>query len=165
MLLGWLTKFLCREISPNLAKYLFCISRNNFFISRNFATFCIVKFCKISYSEILQNFAKYHEIFVTKLKFSQGKIHFWILVHFNTTKKITFMSKIHASISVFFWKGSNDPDPCQNFRIRNTSQTFKKCWLKLILYVLNSQNLHSKTISWNNLYKILQNVLVFEKCP
>jgi hypothetical protein len=71
-------------------------------------------FRKISYREILRNFAKYREIFVTKLKFSQGQIHFWILLYFNTTKKITFMSKIHKhlyeSISVFRerirWSGS-----------------------------------------------------------
>jgi hypothetical protein len=41
--------------------------------------------------------------------------------------------------------------------------TLKKCWLKLILYVLDLKNLHNKTISRNNLYKILRNVLVFEK--
>jgi hypothetical protein len=49
-------------------------------------------FLWISYREILQNFAKYHEIFVTKLEFSQGKIHFWIFLHYtNTTKKIYFV--------------------------------------------------------------------------
>jgi hypothetical protein len=48
-------------------------------------------------------------------------------------------------------------------RIRNTGKTFKKCWLKLILYVLNSKNLHNETISRNNLYEISRNVLVFEK--
>jgi hypothetical protein len=30
----------------------------------------------------------------------------------------------------------------------------KKCWLQLILYVLNSKNLHNETISRNNLYEI-----------
>jgi hypothetical protein len=52
------------SLSRNFAKYLFRISRNNFL------------FREISYREILRNFAKYREIFVTKLKFSQGKIHF-----------------------------------------------------------------------------------------
>jgi hypothetical protein len=59
------------SLSRNFAKYLFRISRNNFFISRNFAKFRIAK-----YYDISRNFAKYREIFVTKLKFSQGKIHF-----------------------------------------------------------------------------------------
>jgi hypothetical protein len=141
-------------------------------------------FREISYREILRNFAKYREIFVTKLKFSQGKIHFWILLHFNTTKKITFMSKIHKHlyVSISFFSGT---DPmirirAKIFRIRNTGKTFKKCWLKLILYVLNSKNLHNEiiseiiytkfremywylknlhneTISRNNLYKISRN--------
>jgi hypothetical protein len=58
------------SLSRNFAKYLFCISRNNFL---------------------------FREIFVMKLKFSQGKIHLWIFLHFNTTKKINFMSKVHKS--------------------------------------------------------------------
>jgi hypothetical protein len=41
--------------------------------------------------------------------------------------------------------------------------TFQKCWLKLILYVLDLKNLHNETISRNNLYEISRNVLVFEK--
>jgi hypothetical protein len=75
------------SLSRNFAKYLFRISRNNFLY--------FAKFREISYREILRNFAKYREIFVTKLKFSLGKMHFWIFLHFNTTKKITFMSKVH----------------------------------------------------------------------
>jgi chromosome segregation and condensation protein ScpB len=42
-------------------------------------------------------------------------------------------------------------------RIRNTGKTFKKCLLKLIIYVLNSKNLHNETISRNNLYEISRN--------
>jgi hypothetical protein len=53
------------SLSRNFAKYLFRISRNNF-ISRNFVS---------------RNMTKFREIFVTKLKFSQGKIHFWIFLH------------------------------------------------------------------------------------
>jgi hypothetical protein len=138
--LGWSTKFyfVFREII--------------FFISRNFVS---------------RNITKFREIFVTKLKFSQVKIHFWILLHFNTTKKITLMSKIHKhvyiSISVF-----SGTDPmiriCAKIsRIRNTGKNFNKCWLKFILYVLNSKNLHNKTISRNNLHEISRNALVFEK--
>jgi hypothetical protein len=80
VLLGWSTKFL-------VVSKFWEISRNNFFY--------FSKFCEISYCEILRNYVKYHEIFVTKLKFSQGKIHFWIFLHFNTTKKINFMSTVH----------------------------------------------------------------------
>jgi hypothetical protein len=49
------------SLSQIFAKYLFRISRNNFFY---FAKFCIAKYYKI-----LQNFAKYRKIFVKKLKF------------------------------------------------------------------------------------------------
>jgi hypothetical protein len=49
--LGWSTTFFLREIF-------------------------IFLFRKISYREILRNFAKYCDIFVMKLNFSQGKIHF-----------------------------------------------------------------------------------------
>jgi hypothetical protein len=76
------------SLSRNVAKYLFRISRNNFFY--------FAKFHEISYREILRNFAIYREIFATKLKFSQGKLHFWILLHFNA--KTTFMSKIHKHL-------------------------------------------------------------------
>jgi hypothetical protein len=133
-------------------------------------------FREISYRKILQNFAKYREIFVTKLKFSQGKIYFLILLHFNTTKKITFMSKIHkhlyVSISIF-----SVTDPmiwirAKIYRIRNAGKTFKKCWLKLIfmywirkIYITKQfremfwylKNLHNETIPRNNLYGISQN--------
>jgi hypothetical protein len=59
--LGWSTKFFCREISRNI----YFVFREIMFLLR-----------EISYREILRIFAKYREIFVTKLKFSQGKIHF-----------------------------------------------------------------------------------------
>jgi hypothetical protein len=70
---GWSTKFLCREISQNI-----------YFVFREI----IFLFREISYREILRNFTKYREIFVAKLKFSQGKIHFLIVLHFKTTKKV-----------------------------------------------------------------------------
>jgi hypothetical protein len=73
------------------------------------------QFCEISYSKKLPNFAKYCKICLTKLIFWQGKI---IFLHFNTTKKITFMSKSINSCKYpdsFFGNGSDDPDPCQNF--------------------------------------------------
>jgi hypothetical protein len=102
---------------------------------------------------------------VPKLKFSQGKIHFWILLHFHATKKVTFMSKIHkhlyVSISVFSGTDPMIRIRAKISRIWNTGKTFKKCWLKLILYVLNSKNLHNETISRNNLYEISRN---FAKC-
>jgi hypothetical protein len=81
--LGWSTKFLCREISRNIYFVFFEIIFLFSEISRNFVSRNITKFREIS------------RYFCTKLKFSQGKIHFWILLHFNTTKKITFMSKVH----------------------------------------------------------------------
>jgi hypothetical protein len=142
------------SLSRNFAKYLFRISQNNFFY---FAKFRIVK-----YYEIWQNIAKYSKISVMKLKFLQGKTHFLILLHFNTTKKITFKSKIHKhlyiSISVVLGTDPMIRIHVKISRIRNTGKTFKKCWLKLILYVLNLKNLHNETISWNNLYKILRNL-------
>jgi hypothetical protein len=42
------------SLSRNFAKYFFRISRNNFFISRNFAKFHIAKYCEIS-----RNIAKF----------------------------------------------------------------------------------------------------------
>jgi hypothetical protein len=138
------------SLSRNFAKYLFRIKK---------------LFREISFRKILRNFEKYREIFVTKLKLLQGKIHFWILLYFNTTKKITFMSKIHkhlyVSISVF-----SGTDPMIRIhvkisRIRNTGNTFQKWWLKLILYVLNSKNLHNETISRNISYEISQNFAKF----
>jgi hypothetical protein len=84
--------------------------------SRNFAKFfknIYFVFCKIIcfisrnfVSQKLQNFAKCHEIFVTKWNFWQGKIYFWISFHAKTTKKKTFISKIRkflqGSGSVFW---------------------------------------------------------------
>jgi hypothetical protein len=55
---GWSTKFLCREILRNIY-FVFC--EIIFFISRNFVS---------------RNILKYRENFETKLKISQGKIHF-----------------------------------------------------------------------------------------
>jgi hypothetical protein len=66
--------------SRNFAKYLFRISRNNFFLFAKFR-------------EILRNFAKYREIFVTKLKFSQGKIHFLNFIAFQYHQKDDFYVK------------------------------------------------------------------------
>jgi hypothetical protein len=45
-------------------------------------------------------------------------------------------------------------------RIRNTGKTFKKCLLKLILYVLNSKNLHNETIytKFREMYWYLKNL-------
>jgi hypothetical protein len=148
------------------------------------------------YREILRNFEKYREIFVTKLKFSQGKIHFWIFLHFNTTKKINCMSKVHK----YCFKASQISCPptlfvsclvshmpvkciwcayliiygrsnlnCRFFLLvfmiyltlhrgkRLILCDFKKCWLKLILFVLDLKNLHNETISRNNLYEISRN--------
>jgi hypothetical protein len=77
------------------------------------------------------------------------------------------MSKIHKHLYVSISVNSGT-DPmirirAQISRIRNNGKTFKKCWVKLIIYVLNSKNLHNETISRNNLYEISLNVLVIEK--
>jgi hypothetical protein len=73
--------------SRNFAKYLFRISRNICFISRNFV------------SRKLQNFVKYREIFVTKLNF--GRVRKCLnFLPFQYTKKITFMSKVHKYLYV-----------------------------------------------------------------
>jgi hypothetical protein len=79
--LGWSTKFFCREIPRNFAKYLCRILRNNFL------------FREISYREISLNFCDEIKIFT-------GKIHFWIFLHFNTTKKI--FAKVFAKTFVIF---------------------------------------------------------------
>jgi hypothetical protein len=58
------------------------------------------------------------------------------------------MSKIHkhlyVSISVFPGTDPMIRIRAKISRIRNTGKTFKKCSLKLILYVLNSKNLQTK---------------------
>jgi hypothetical protein len=56
--LGWSTKFSFREI------FISYFARKK------------ILFREISYREIIQNVAKCREIFVTKLNFSKGKIHF-----------------------------------------------------------------------------------------
>jgi hypothetical protein len=53
------------SMSRNFAKYLFRISRNIYFVFREIIFFIVS-----------QNITKFREILVTKLKFSQGKIHF-----------------------------------------------------------------------------------------
>jgi hypothetical protein len=52
------------------------------------------QFCIVKYYEISWNIVKF------VLNFSQGKIHFLIFLHFNTSKKMAILSKVHKYLYV-----------------------------------------------------------------